>query len=210
MSPDNGQIYAMGSLPTYDANLFTKPLSQSAYLAQFGQGSGDPLVNRAYQGAEPAGSPFKSITATAALESGAWTTTDIFDDTGQFCISGQCRHNAGNAVDGALDLETAIKVSSDDFFYNLGARTNDPAPNGGALQHWAHLYGIGRTTGIDLPDENPGTLPDAKWRDKRNRLEAQCDHATGPFAYTDGQHTSSVMHPGWHRAHRRPPGGCGI
>ncbi len=194
MNPDNGQVYAMGSLPIYNANLFTKPVPQSVYDKTFGPNSGDPLINRAYQGAGPTGSTFKSITATAALESGAWTTSDIFDDTGQFCISNQCRHNAGNAVDGSLDLENAIKVSSDDFFYNLGALTNSPAPNGGALQHWAHLYGIGRKTGIDLPAETPGTLPDAKWRDGRNKLEAECDNATGPF-------TGKRKH---------PPGGCGI
>jgi penicillin-binding protein 2 len=151
-------------------------------------------VNRAYQSVGPTGSTFKPITATAALESGAWTTGEIFDDTGQFCISGQCRHNAGNAVDGSLDLQSAIQVSSDDFFYNLGALTNSPAPNGGPLQHWAHLYGIGRKTGIDLPDENAGTLPDANWRSQRNQLEAECDSATGPFK-------GKAKH---------PPGGCGI
>jgi penicillin-binding protein 2 len=210
MNPDNGEVYAMGSLPTYNANLFTKPVPYSIYNAQFGPNSGDPQVNRAYQGAGPTGSTFKPITATAALESGAWSTGDVFDDTGQFCISGQCRHNAGNAVDGSLDLESAIKVSSDDFFYNLGALTNSRAPNGGALQHWAGLYGIGRKTGIDLPDENSGTLPDEKWRANRNQLEAECDSATGPFRYTNGQNTSSVRHPGWHRSPKRPPGGCGI
>jgi penicillin-binding protein 2 len=194
MNPDNGQVYAMGSLPTYNANLFTKPVPYSVYNQQFGANSGDPQVNRAYQSAGPTGSTFKSITATAALESGVWSTSDIFDDTGQFCISGQCRHNAGMAVDGSLDLENAIKVSSDDFFYNLGALTNSAAPKGGALQHWASLYGIGRTTGIDLPAENSGTLPDANWREHRNQLEAECDNATGPFK-------GKAKH---------SPGGCGI
>jgi penicillin-binding protein 2 len=210
LNPENGQVYAMGSLPTYNANLFAKPVAQSVYDATFGPNSGDPLVNRAYQGAGPTGSTFKPITATAALESGVWSTTSIFDDTGQFCISSQCRHNAGNAVDGSLDLESAIKVSSDDFFYNLGALTNSPAPHGGPLQHWAHLYGIGRKTGIDLPAENAGNLPDANWRSQRNRLEAECDSATGPFKYTNGANTSSSPHPGWHRSPKRPPGGCGI
>jgi penicillin-binding protein 2 len=194
LNPDNGQVYAMGSLPTYNANLFTKPVPFSVYRAQFGQNSGDPQVNRAYQSAGPSGSTFKPITATAALEAGVWSTSSIFDDTGQFCISGQCRHNAGNAVDGSLDLLNALKVSSDDFFYNLGALTNSPAPHGGPLQHWAHLYGIGRRTGIDLPDENDGNLPDAHWRDERNKLEAECDSATGPFK-------GKAKH---------PPGGCGI
>ena len=196
LNPDNGQVYAMGSLPTYDANLFTKPVPESVYKAQFGpnSNSGYPQVNRAYQSAGPTGSTFKPITSTAALEAGVWSTSSIFDDTGQFCISGQCRHNAGNAVDGSLDLENALKVSSDDFFYNLGALTNSPAPHGGPLQKWAHLYGIGRKTGIDLPDENAGNLPDAHWRDSRNKLEAECDNATGPFKGKP----------------KHPPGGCGI
>jgi penicillin-binding protein 2 len=194
MSPTDGQIYAMGSLPTYNANVFTKPVPTSVYNSLFGPNSGDPQVNRAFQSAGPTGSTFKSITATAALESGVWTAGDIFDDTGQFCISGQCRHNAGGAVDGSLDLVNAIKVSSDDFFYNLGALTNSTAPTGGALQHWASLYGIGRKTGVDLPGENSGTLPTPDWRAQRNQLEAECDNATGPFK-------GKAKH---------PAGGCGI
>jgi len=210
MNPVNGQIYAMGSLPTYDANVFTKPVPYATYKTLFGSTSGDPQVNRAYQSAGPTGSTFKPITATAALESGAWSVGSIFDDTGQYCFSGQCRHNAGGAVDGSLDLESAIKVSSDDFFYNLGVLTNSPAPNGGALQHWARQYGIGQKTGIDLPDETSGTLPDADWRASRNQLEAECDSATGPFRYTDGITTGSKKLKGWHRSSTHPPGGCGL
>ena len=126
-----------------------------------------PLINRAIMSAYPTGSTFKPITATAALESGAWSLGAIYDDTGQFCIDTQCRHNAGNASYGVLNLTEAIKVSSDVFFYNLGALTNaDPVahPNGGALQHWARLYGIGQKTGIDLGGETAGNLPSPRWR----------------------------------------------
>jgi penicillin-binding protein 2 len=164
--------------------------------------NGQPLLNRAIQSVGPTGSTFKPITATAALQSGEWSTSQIFDDTGQFCVGSggaqQCRHNSGHAVDGSLDLVNALKVSSDDFFYNLGARTNpnDPAshPNGGPLDQWAHKYGIGRDPGIDLPNAAKGTLPSPKWRASRNRLEAECDNATGPFK---GKRKHS-------------PGGCGI
>ena len=202
MNPENGQIYAMGSNPTFDPNIFTKNLSESTYKALNNPASNYPLINRAIQSAGPTGSTFKPITATAALESGAWTTSDSFDDTGQFCVSGQCRHNAGGAVDGVLDLVNAIRVSSDDFFYNLGALTNaDPNkyPNGGALQDWARKLGIGRKTGIDLGGEVSGTLPTPRWREQRNRLEAQCDRAKGP----------TPLFPS-HPHHSLPPGGCGI
>ncbi|HZU60472.1 MAG TPA: penicillin-binding transpeptidase domain-containing protein [Solirubrobacteraceae bacterium] len=213
LNPVNGEVYAMGSNPSFDPNIFTKPVPTSVYQQLNSPASDYPLLNRAIQTAGPTGSTFKAITATAALQSGAWSVGSVFDDTGQFCFppgTNQCRHNAGNAVDGVLNLTEAIKVSSDDFFYNLGVLTNSDAPNGGALQHWARLYGIGSPTGIDLGGEVAGTLPDAAWRAHRNRLEYQCDNALGPFKYTNGQTTSSVKHPGWHRTAKHPPGGCGI
>jgi penicillin-binding protein 2 len=210
MNPVNGQVYAMGSNPSFDPNIFTKPVPTSVYQQLNSPSSNYPLLNRAIQSAGPTGSTFKGITATAALESRAWSVSDVFDDTGQFCFSGQCRHNAGMAADGTLDLTEAIKVSSDDFFYNLGVLTNSAAPQGGALQHWARLYGIGRPTGIDLGGEVAGTLPTPAWRAQRNRLEYECDNALGPFKYTNGQNVSAVKHPGWHRSAKHSPGGCGL
>jgi penicillin-binding protein 2 len=125
----------------------------------------------------------------------------------------QCRHNAGHAVDGSLDLVNALRVSSDDFFYNLGARLNvDPstAPKGGPLDTWARKFGIGSSTDVDLPNEATGTLPSPLWREGRNKLEAECDNATGPFKWTDGHATSSHHHKGWVRSKKHAPGGCGI
>ena len=181
MNPDNGEVYAMGSLPTYDANVFTKPVPYSTYNALFGPNSGDPQVNRAYQGAGPTGSTFKPITATAALESGAWSVGSIFDDSGQYCFSGQCRHNAGGAVDGALDLVDAIKVSSDDFFYNLGVLFWDQRAKYGedAIQNAANALGWGEVTGIDLPGETPDARVDSP------QVVAK-EHAQDPAAYPDG------------------------
>ena len=184
MNPDSGEVYAMGSLPTFNPNIFTKPVPASTYSQLNNPASGFPLLNRAMQSAYPSGSTFKPITATAALQSGAWALGNSYDDTGQFCLGTQCRHNAGNAVYGSLDLVNALRVSSDDFFYNLGALTNsDPTthPRGGALQHWATRYGIGQATGIDLGGEATGNLPTPTWRAKRDNLELQCEQATGPF-----------------------------
>jgi penicillin-binding protein 2 len=217
MNPDTGAVYAMGSLPSYDPSVFTGNLTQAKYDQLTNPNSGDPLLNRATQSTGPTGSTFKPITATAALQSGLWSVGSIFDDTGQFCVgtggAQQCRHNSGHAVDGPLALTDALRVSSDDFFYNLGAVTNaDPSthPDGGPLDTWAYKYGIGRRTGIDLPNESIGTLPTPAWRTGRNELEAECDNATGPFKYTDGHATSSRPHKGWHRSQKHLAGGCGI
>jgi len=178
LNPENGEVYALGSLPTFDPNLFTKTIPASVYQQLNNPASNFPLINRALQSAYPDGSTFKPITATAALQSGAWSLSDSYDDTGQFCISTQCRHNAGGAAYGSLDLVNAIRVSSDVFFYNLGARTNaDPAahPDGGALQQWAHLYGIGEKTGIDLGGEVAGNLPSPRWRQRIDNQEIRCE-----------------------------------
>jgi penicillin-binding protein 2 len=186
MNPQDGSIYAMGSLPTYNPSVFTSNLSQATYQRLISKTNNYPLINRAIDSAGPTGSTFKPITATAALQSGNWTTGSIYDDTGSFCTSpGVCRHNAGNASNGPIDLVNAIRVSSDTFFYNLGARTNVPnpltQPRGGPLQTWARRFGIGQPTGVDLPGELQGTLPSPAWRAHRDQLELDCEHATGPY-----------------------------
>jgi len=198
MNPQDGSIYAMGSLPTYDPKIFTGNLPESTYLQLETPAAHQPLLNRAIAGAGPTGSTFKPITATAALESGAWTVGQTYDDTGSFQDGALILHNAGNVANGPVDLVQAIKVSSDTFFYNLGARTNvsNPlaTPQGGPLQTWARRFGIGSRTGIDIPGESAGTLPSPAFRESRNRLEAQCDTATGPFKGKP----------------KHAPGGCGI
>ena len=217
LDPQSGSVYGMGSEPSFDPSVFSH-LSQSTYNRLISPAAGEPLLDRAIQSVGPTGSTFKPITATAALQSGQWTTTGTFDDTGQYCVgtgaAQQCRHNAGHAVDGVLDLTNALRVSSDDFFYHLGALTNpaDPTrtPNGGPLDQWARLYGIGRNPGIDLPGAATGTLPDPRWRASRNRLEAQCDSATGTYRYTNGTAHSSTRLPSYHPSPRHAPGGCGI
>ena len=194
MDPQNGQVYAMGSNPTFNPSVFTHPMTQAQYDQEFGPSSGDPLINRAIQSAGPTGSTFKVITATAALESGDWLVDNTYDDTGQFCIDGECRRNSGGAAYGVVNLEQAIQVSDDDFFYNLGALTNNPAPQGGPVQSWAAQFGIGRKTGIDLPGEVSGTRPTPAWRANENKLEQECDDATGPFKGLA----------------KHAPGGCGL
>ncbi len=217
MNPDTGAVYGMGSLPSFDPSVFTGNLSQSTYDRLTNPNGGDPLLDRATQSAGPTGSTFKPITATAALQSGVWSVGDLYTDTGQFCFPGtsECLHNSGHAANGTLDLVNAIRVSDDVFFYHLGYLTDgDPQtqPNGGPLDQWARKFGIGRSTGIDLPpaDTSVGTLPTPRWRASRNKLEAECDAAIGPFRYHHGVVVGPRKLKGWRRSPKHPPGGCGI
>jgi penicillin-binding protein 2 len=182
MDPTSGQILAMGSAPTFDPNIFTKPVPSAVYQQLNNAASGYPLFNRAIQSSYPTGSTFKGITATAALQSGAWSLGQSYDDTGAYTNGvGDVRHNAGHASYGVLGISQAIQVSSDDFFYNLGRLTNaDPFkhPLGGALQQWARAFGMGGKTGVDLGGENTGILPTPAWRAGRNKMETQCERRT--------------------------------
>src|SRR3954447_26708507 len=166
MDIHTGEVRAMGSSPTFDPNVFAKRIKESDYKRLTDVNNGAPLANRATQGAYPTGSTFKLITSVAALESGVTTPDTPYTDGGSFTLGGGLTlHNAGGAAYGTLSLRHAIQVSSDVFFYHLGAELNS-AGDGQDLQRWAHRLGIGHKTGIDLPAEGSGLLPTKDWRDK--------------------------------------------
>jgi penicillin-binding protein 2 len=163
MDPRNGEILALGSYPSFDANEFAKPISQHRYDQLSSEALGAPLFNRAIAATYPTGSTFKPITAMAAMEEGIVSPTTTIVDNGEFKLGDQVRKNAKDAVFGALQMPRALTVSSDVFFYQLGEQLNAKGP---VLQEWAHKLGLGRRTGIDIPGEFPGLIPDRAWRDK--------------------------------------------
>jgi penicillin-binding protein 2 len=164
MNVHTGAILGMGSYPTYDPSFYTQPHTTAQYDA-FADQPGDPLVDRADQGGYPTGSAFKPITATAALEDGLITPSTIFDDTGSLDIGGLVVHNAGGAANGPIDMTTALQVSSDVYFFNLGLHAQ-ASGNGGQIQDWAFKYGLGRKPQVDLPDATAGLIPTPAWRNR--------------------------------------------
>jgi penicillin-binding protein 2 len=163
MDPRNGEILALGSYPSFDANEFAKPISQKRYDQLSSEDNGAPLFNRAIAATYPTGSTFKPITAMAAMEEGVITPSTTLIDNGEFKLGDQTRKNAKDAAYGALQLPRALTVSSDVFFYQLGEALNGKGP---VLQEWAHRLGLGRKTGIDIPGEFAGLIPDSAWRNK--------------------------------------------
>ncbi len=167
MDPRNGEVLAMGSYPSFDPNIFAKPLKQSTFNKLNSEENGQPLVDRAVNGLYPTGSTFKLITSVAALESGTITPDTVIDDPGSIQIGNIVFHNAGNTAHGAVALRDALRVSSDVYFYRLGAQMN--GIGGNILQKWARRLGLGRPTGIDLPGESEGLIPSPAWRDRLYR-----------------------------------------
>ena len=174
LDPRNGEVLAMGSNPSYDPAVLSRPITQKRLEQLFGPNAGSPRFNRAIGGLYPTGSTFKPITAFAALSQGIITPSTPINDPGCIEIGAakQSFCNAGKEVNGTLSLPRAIQVSSDVFFYTLGRDLNPL--EGQPLQRMAHRLGLGETTGIDLPGEGPGLVPDRRWRDEVGERERRC------------------------------------
>jgi penicillin-binding protein 2 len=166
MNPQTGAVYAMSSYPSYNPSVWVGGISTSEYAALSDPGNNLPLLNRAIDGLYTPGSTFKLNTATAALNLGLINPTSTYDDTGTFKVPG-CQydsstclfHNSeGDGGFGYINVSTALTVSSDDFFYNLGAEfwdnRSNPAYGDTPIQNQAAQYGLGEPTGIDLPGES--------------------------------------------------------
>ena len=168
MNVHDGQLYGLGSSPSYDPAIFAKPrVPPATYKALTNPNLGNQLFDRATNGFYPAGSTFKPITALAALDAGELELDEIINDTGDFPLGdGNVLHNAGDVAHGPIDLRQALKVSSDVFFYTLGARTNVSSGDGGAIQQWANALGLGGPTGLDVGGEGTGRIPTPQQRDQ--------------------------------------------
>ena len=167
MDVSTGQILGLGSYPTYDPSIFAKPtIPQSTFNFLYSQTTDAPIFDRAVSGGYPTGSTFKPITAVAALESGALTPTETLYDSGSFTEGGITLHNAGNASYGSLQLPEALQVSSDVFFYQVGARLDQErtgTPRAGRSSSGPRTWGSAATPGSTsrartraLPGAEPG------------------------------------------------------
>jgi penicillin-binding protein 2 len=190
MNPFTGRVYALGSLPTYNANEFATGISTSQYQ-RISDEHAD--IDRAIDGLYPTGSTFKPITALAALDNGLITPQTLQGGGSCYTIGtgAQAQHfcNSGGADYGAQNLVGALAVSEDTFFYPLGAEMNGNGEDL-ALQDEARALGLGRSPGIDVGDGGAaGILPDFSWVDGYNRayLEQHCDGSVPARSYVHDQ-----------------------
>jgi penicillin-binding protein 2 len=172
MNPVNGEVYALGSVPTFDPSVFARPITQQRYEQLTSEETGSPLYNRAIGGRYPSGSTFKPITSIAALEEGVITPDTTIADAGCITVGDQPKCNAGETPNGPVNLYRALQVSSDVYYYIQGM--NLFRIGGERLQRWARALGLGRRSGIDLPEERDGLIPGKAWRERINRLERKC------------------------------------
>ncbi|HKA85473.1 MAG TPA: penicillin-binding protein 2 [Acidimicrobiales bacterium] len=169
--PNNGQLLALASYPTYDPTAFVDGIDAREWKALNDPVNGRPLNNWAIQGQWAAGSTYKLFMGYAALHSGLMAPDTVFHDSGGYQIPGctglKCfRTNAGGAAYGSVTISDALTVSSDAFFYNVGAQFWLQRQRFGdeGLQGLLAQWGIGSETGVGLTGERPGRIPGPKWR----------------------------------------------
>src|SRR5215207_9284980 len=195
MDPRDGEVLALGSYPSFDANLFAKPIDQETYERLSSEENGAPLFNRAISAGYPTGSTFKPVTALAAVDGGLITPSTPLNDPGVFRYGGREFKNAGDAVFGTLALPRALQVSSDVFFYQLGAEANARGP---IIQEWASKLSFGAPAGIDLPGEYGGLVPDSEWRDSEYDKYLKCaKKAKVPPGTTEALYACGGIERGW-------------
>ena len=158
MNPQTGEILAMVSLPTYDNNQFARGISQTAYKKLL-QNKDKPLLNHAIQAHYAPGSTYKLVTGTGGL-----ADRDINESTKvltrPFLTLGQTKFYEWNHRGwGPCDIYCGFGHSSDTFFYQVAGMLGSDR-----LAYWARQYGFGQPTGIDLPGEVGGIVPNNAWK----------------------------------------------
>jgi len=192
MDVSNGNILAMASHPTWDPNRLSQRMTVADFRALLND-PGDPLVNRAAQGAFPPGSVFKIVAYAAAVEKGVYSPNSVFNDPGFWDGLGQTyrKHCWTYPITGKghgnISLFNALVQSCDVTFYQVGQKLDQTDRN--LMPSFARAFGLGSETGSELP-ESPGIVPDPNagvWRpgDPINMVIGQGNMLTSPLQIAD-------------------------
>jgi penicillin-binding protein 2 len=168
-----GRVVAMASYPSYNPKVWSGGISSHEFSALFGTKDSEPILNRATQGQYAPGSTWKVTSAAAAVADG-YPLTGQYNCPATVTIDGHKYANDGSPNLGPMSLHQALVVSCDTVFYDLAyqmwqqdnPRANDvhsPRAPVQKMQKMELAWGFGQNTGIDLPAENPGTVPTREW-----------------------------------------------
>jgi penicillin-binding protein 2 len=186
MDVNTGKVLALASYPTFDLNMFQKGLTQAQAKSLFSDSSNAPALNRALQGMYAPASTFKSISVVAANAAG-YNLNGRYDCPADVKVGNRIFKNFETSPMGAIPLQTAIAVSCDTVWYKIAY--DEWVKDGGLRPHSnpndyffnaARGFNLGKATGIDLPDESSGRLPDRQWKlnyYKQNK-DFYCNFAT--------------------------------
>jgi penicillin-binding protein 2 len=153
----NGDVLALGSTPSYDPTMFTRGLT----MLEWQQLTNDPLrplANKAISGEYAPGSTFKMMVALAAMRAGVDPRHGVFCP-GVYSVGNTRFHCWKKGGHGTVNMYDALKHSCDVFFYDTSRRIGIDA-----IAEMSHEFGLGQATGIDVPGERRGLIPDTNWK----------------------------------------------
>ena len=171
MEVNSGKILALASYPTYDPNIWQVGLTQKQATNLFSESSGVPALNRPLQGMYAPASTFKSISAVAAINAG-YNMNNSYKCPAKVLIGNREFANFETKSQGTINMKRAIAVSCDTIWYQIAydewVRDGGLFPKSGLHDYFftaARGFGLGKITGIDLPSEASGRLPDRAWKE---------------------------------------------
>ena len=170
MDVKSGKILALASYPTYDPNIWQVGLTQKQATDLFSEETGVPALNRALQGMYSPASTFKSVSVVAAMSAG-YDMNAYYKCPAKVQIGDREFNNFQNKSQGTIKMREAIAVSCDTIWYQIAydewLRDGGLSPRSGLHDYFftaARGFGLGKRTGIDLPSEASGRLPDRDWK----------------------------------------------
>jgi penicillin-binding protein 2 len=161
MNPNNGEILALASGPTFDPNVFISGIDRSEWMRMVAS-KDHPLQNRAIAGQYPPGSVFKIVVALAGLEEGMVNPQEEVSCTGGLTVGSYTHRCWKKGGHGGVNFHRALVESCDVYFYKLGRRLGVDR-----IAHYANMCGLGVKTDFDLGAEKEGLIPTSKWKQRR-------------------------------------------
>ncbi len=161
MDPNNGEILALASGPTFDPNLFIGGIARDEWK-KIVTGKDYPLQNRAVSGLYPPASVFKIVVALAGLEEAVIDPKEEIFCNGQFIFGDRTYRCWKKGGHGNVNLHKALVESCDVYFYNIGLRLGVEK-----IAQYARMFGLGKRPGFDLGGDSAGLVPTKKWKLKR-------------------------------------------
>ena len=168
----NGGVLAMASWPSYDPNMFQKGLTIQQAKDLFSESTGVPALSRAIQGTYAPASTFKALSVVAATKAG-YNINSSYNCPATVQVGNRIFKNFEAKNEGKISMEQAIAVSCDTIWYQIAydswVRDGGFRPKSNVKDYFflnAKGFGVGKKTGVDLPDESTGRLPDRNWKQK--------------------------------------------
>lgn len=195
MDVQTGRVVAMASYPTYDPSIWTGGISQDEYDALLGKKKGEPLISRVTQGQFAPGSTFKISSVAGAVADG-YSLNGTYPCPGSYNVGSRAFTNFEGQGHGDMNLHQALVVSCDTIFYKFayeewlrdGATKPKKNPSDPMVK-MARNYGFGQRTGIDLPSETPGRIPDRGWKKTYWNATKKADCKAAKEGYPDVERT---------------------